>query len=269
MNIAMPKAARRDQGFSFIELLAYIAIAALLILAALPQFSNYRERASIVNLQSDLRNAAAAMESAQIDDQAYPTTLPGDVRLSRGSQVTVTAASRASFCLEGSSTVARGKWSYGSASGLVKGACVVEAAAAPSFAGSLCSTPEMQAFAGALRAYYRSADWQAVIDANVAYAAASSADRSAAGQKLSKAATTPNATPVLTAAKAVPADQFTAGWLNSRVTSMGVGGSMKSKYFSPVAGATTESLNASYQSDLTRLDADIVKACNNPVGTPA
>lgn len=268
MNIATPKAARRDQGFSFIELLAYIAIAALLILAALPQFSNYRERASIVNLQSDLRNAAAAMESAQIDDQTYPTTLPGDVRLSRGSQVTVAAASRASFCLEGSSAVVRGKWSYGPASGLVKGACVVEAAA-PSFAGSLCSTPEMQAFAGALRAYYRSADWQAIIDANVAYAAASSADRSAAGQVLSKAATTPNAQPVLTAAKAVPVDQYTAGWLNSRVTSMGVGGSMKSKYSSPVAGATTESLNASYQSDLTKLDADIVKACNNPVGTPA
>jgi len=52
-----------DDGFSFIELLAYMAIAALLILAAIPQFSSYRERAAISNMQNDLQIAAQAVEA--------------------------------------------------------------------------------------------------------------------------------------------------------------------------------------------------------------
>jgi len=71
---------RRDRGFSFIELLAYMAIAALLILAAVPQFSAYRERALISNLQNDVRNAALAAEAA-----LYPTAAAkgsgGSIRL--------------------------------------------------------------------------------------------------------------------------------------------------------------------------------------------
>jgi len=57
---------RRDRGFSFIELLAYMAIAALLILAAVPQFSAYRERALISNLQNDVHNASLAAEASLI-----------------------------------------------------------------------------------------------------------------------------------------------------------------------------------------------------------
>ena len=55
-----------DRGFSFIELLAYMAIAALLILAAIPQFSAYRERALVSNLQNDVRNASLSAEASLI-----------------------------------------------------------------------------------------------------------------------------------------------------------------------------------------------------------
>jgi len=58
---------RRDRGFSFIELLAYIAIAALLILAAIPQFSSYREKALVSNMANDVHNASLAVEAARID----------------------------------------------------------------------------------------------------------------------------------------------------------------------------------------------------------
>ena len=61
-----------DGGFSFIELLAYMAIAALLILAAVPQFNSYRTKATISNMQSDLKNAAQAVEAEYSTRMAYP-----------------------------------------------------------------------------------------------------------------------------------------------------------------------------------------------------
>ena len=62
-----------DGGFSFIELLAYMAIAALLILAAIPQFNQYRQKAIYSNMQSDARNIAVAIEAEYTTNLAYPT----------------------------------------------------------------------------------------------------------------------------------------------------------------------------------------------------
>lgn len=65
----------RDDGFSFIELLAYMGIAALLILAAIPQFNAYRQKAVISNLESDTRNVAQAVEASYATNQKYPTSI--------------------------------------------------------------------------------------------------------------------------------------------------------------------------------------------------
>jgi Tfp pilus assembly protein PilE len=65
----------KDGGFSFIELLAYMAIAALLILAAIPQFNQYRTKAVISNMQSDARNIATTIEAQYTTDLAYPATV--------------------------------------------------------------------------------------------------------------------------------------------------------------------------------------------------
>lgn len=65
---------RVDAGFSFIELLAYMAIAALLVLAAVPQFNAYRAKAIDHNTRSDVRNIAAAYEGWAIEhpDETFP-----------------------------------------------------------------------------------------------------------------------------------------------------------------------------------------------------
>lgn len=62
----------RDAGFSFIELLAYMAIAALLILAAVPQFENYRGRAWDSNITDDLRSISSTVEGATGANSIYP-----------------------------------------------------------------------------------------------------------------------------------------------------------------------------------------------------
>jgi len=64
-----------DRGFSFVELLAYMAIAALLILAAIPQFNSHRNQAYDTLVKGDLKSMAAAYEAYAIDGQAYPTSV--------------------------------------------------------------------------------------------------------------------------------------------------------------------------------------------------
>lgn len=62
-----PAAARRrgrgDKGFSLIEIMAGMAIIAILAMAVLPQFSKYFERAAIQNLSGEISNAALLVES--------------------------------------------------------------------------------------------------------------------------------------------------------------------------------------------------------------
>ena len=54
---------RRDAGFSLIEIMAGMAIIAILALAILPQFSKYFERAAVQNLSTEVSNAALTVES--------------------------------------------------------------------------------------------------------------------------------------------------------------------------------------------------------------
>jgi type IV pilus assembly protein PilA len=54
---------RRDAGFSLIEIMAGMAIIAILALAILPQFSKYFERASLNNLSTEVANAALTVDS--------------------------------------------------------------------------------------------------------------------------------------------------------------------------------------------------------------
>ena len=91
----MTSASRRiDSGFSFVELLAYMAIAALLILAAVPQFDSYRARAADTNVQADLRNVAAFAEGLEATGPVERTNTllsnlgPGQITLTKSAYST-------------------------------------------------------------------------------------------------------------------------------------------------------------------------------------
>lgn len=99
---------KHSHGFTFIELSVVLAILGILAAIAVPQYSNYRERAYNQTAISDLRNIAAAQESFFADHQKYKAVeecssvepgvkcsisdLPGVTSLSKGVSLTMTVS---------------------------------------------------------------------------------------------------------------------------------------------------------------------------------
>ncbi len=63
--------ARRDDGFTLIELMVVVLIIAILIAIAIPTFLGARKRAQDKQAQSNLRNALTAEKTFYVDNQAY------------------------------------------------------------------------------------------------------------------------------------------------------------------------------------------------------
>jgi len=60
------------KGFTLIELLIVVAIIAILAAIAIPQFSQYRQKAYNSSAVADLRNAKTQLEAYFADTTQYP-----------------------------------------------------------------------------------------------------------------------------------------------------------------------------------------------------
>jgi type IV pilus assembly protein PilE len=63
-----------EHGFTLIELLVALAIVAILVSIAIPQYSAYRKQGIDTQMKSDAKSAALAMESYFGAKWVYPTT---------------------------------------------------------------------------------------------------------------------------------------------------------------------------------------------------
>jgi len=57
----------RREGFTLIELLIVVVIIGILVVIAIPRFSNMKEKAYVASMKSDLRNLAVYEESFAAD----------------------------------------------------------------------------------------------------------------------------------------------------------------------------------------------------------
>jgi len=75
----MTNIAKKEQGFTLIELMIVVAIIGILAAIAIPQFSNYRTKAFNAAAISDLHTARLAEEAVFADYQKYGATVATDV----------------------------------------------------------------------------------------------------------------------------------------------------------------------------------------------
>lgn len=66
---------RQSHGFTLLEMLVVIAVFGILSAIAIQQYNSYRSRAVDIQMKSDLKNAALAMESYFSEFQSYPNSL--------------------------------------------------------------------------------------------------------------------------------------------------------------------------------------------------
>jgi len=95
---------RGEGGFTLIELLVVIIIIAILAAIAIPMYLSQREKGYIATMQSDLRNAAVAMESGYTTGSTYVLVVPTAEGYHQSSKVTlsVKTSTATSYCLQAS-----------------------------------------------------------------------------------------------------------------------------------------------------------------------
>lgn len=115
-----------EGGFTLIELLVVIIIIAILAAIAIPMYLNQRQKGWNATMQSDLRNAAVAMESGFTVNQTYAGVNPVNEGYRASNNVTLVVASQdaAGYCLNASYAGYANTFHFSSADGEpATGAC--------------------------------------------------------------------------------------------------------------------------------------------------
>lgn len=93
---------RKESGFTLIELLVVILVIGILAAIAVPVFLNQRKKSIEASMQSDLKNAAAAMEQEMTQNKGkYPSAIPVYDKQSANNQIFLdgSKSSTNSYCL--------------------------------------------------------------------------------------------------------------------------------------------------------------------------
>lgn len=90
------------RGFTIVEMIVVVAVIVILATVGLIAYGDWSVKVARSEVQSDLKNAAAAMENARNFGSGYPLSVPTTFKQSAGVTVTYKAGgTTSSYCLNG------------------------------------------------------------------------------------------------------------------------------------------------------------------------
>ncbi len=92
----------RDNGFTIIEMLIVVAVIAILAAIVVVSFGAWRANINANVVKSDLKAAAATMETTRNDQGGYPSSIPSSFKASDNVVLVLTGSTSATFCITGS-----------------------------------------------------------------------------------------------------------------------------------------------------------------------
>jgi prepilin-type N-terminal cleavage/methylation domain-containing protein len=115
---------QQSAGITLLELMVVVAVMGTLAAIAIQQFMIYRSRVIDIQMRSDLKNAAMAMESYLADFDAYPTSVSAisavGFRQTGGVALTINVTSPTAFTLTASKpNGTQASFTFDSSTGLI------------------------------------------------------------------------------------------------------------------------------------------------------
>ena len=93
---------RHGNGFTLIEVLVVVVIIGILAGISIVSYGSWRKDTAMTQLQSDLKQAAAAMENSRnFSETGYPITIPTTFAASKDITLTYGNGDTTWFCLNG------------------------------------------------------------------------------------------------------------------------------------------------------------------------
>ncbi len=92
-----------QSAFTLVEMVVVIVVVVVLSTLIIVGYAGWRDETIRTEVQSQLKQAVAAMENSRNFGSGYPTALPSSYKQSKGTTITYKSGDATTFCLDAAS----------------------------------------------------------------------------------------------------------------------------------------------------------------------